>query len=85
MRIKHQIKSLCESCKESQVLKFKSGREITICHYYGTNPAQITEAVESCNCYTAQGKMTDYEAEKIGWVLETGKNKVGFKPPKEKD
>ena len=83
--LKDQPHSLCDSCRNLNVTKFKSGKIFRMCSEMSTEGSRdiLREPVEECSMYTAVGKITKQEAYAIGWVL--GKNKkghIGFVPPK---
>lgn len=79
-------RSLCSSCRESQIIKHNNGSEVTLCNNIGVHPFVVHRPVLQCNTYREMGKLTQYEAEKIGWVLETkGTAIIGFRPPKNDD
>jgi hypothetical protein len=76
-------KSLCRSCRNSLITKDSRGVETVACSEF--HPAIFMRPdVSSCNRYVQVGKLTDWEAQKIGWVLEVGKDRqyIGFRPPK---
>ena len=78
-------KTLCESCTEGQVTDFADGTRKVWCDN-GMAPHLIDRPVQRCSGYSQKGKMTEYQAREIGWVLESRKS-VGFQwtPPKKKE
>lgn len=82
-KIKYKSQGICRSCRSSQVMTDIKGREVTVCH--NIHPSQqIPFPLLECNSFEEVGKMTQYEAEKVGWVLETkGTQIIGFKPPQQ--
>lgn len=83
---------LCERCEHGQVMRSDYGHEETWC--FNTHPARtLTFPVSSCTGYEQKGRMSEYDAKKIGWVLERKIKVTGFEPdesprfvpPKRKD
>jgi hypothetical protein len=76
--------TLCQSCKESQIIVDHMGRSRVICHE-GMQPREMRMPVARCSRYSQEGRMADWEAEKIGWVLEVKKGVIiGFRKPEPK-
>ena len=76
-------KRLCDSCSYSQIVKGpQQGNEVVICKVGGYEPIRFSFPVVECSEYELKGALTEYTAEKIGWVLEVRGGKVmGFNPP----
>ena len=77
-------KRLCDTCLHSNIMKGpQQGQEVVICGAIGTIPIRIDFPVVVCKDYEQIGQLTEWEAKRIGWVLEVKGGKVlGFKPPK---
>jgi hypothetical protein len=75
-------RGLCYSCEEAQVMTDPQGREVILCHV-GMRSVRLPAPMKECSRYDPTGVLKQYEAEKIGWVLEMRKGQViGFRPPK---
>jgi hypothetical protein len=75
---------LCDTCRHSHITSDSKGGEHILCYHPGY-PVQVYVKIVECNQYAGIRDMTDYEAQKIGWILEVrGKTIVGFKPPEKK-
>jgi hypothetical protein len=84
MRIKEGVaRGLCGSCTYGWVRQDQRGEVVVKCTYASQTVETVVRPIVECNVYSQTGRMTDYEADKLGWVLEMrpGK-KVGFAPPK---
>lgn len=73
--------TLCTSCVNSQVMLNTRGHRSILCHA-GMQVLRVGYPLVECSSYAATGRMTQHEAEKIGWVLEKKGRASGFKPPK---
>lgn len=75
--------NLCRTCTYAHVITDHRDRTTTLCGRY-KRAIQITAPVTQCSVYNAMNKMPEYEANRLGWVLEVKKGHVvGFKPPKQ--
>lgn len=79
--LRESKQSLCKSCQDGQEVHDDRGNIRVWCHR-GMRPMILPAMVTKCSCYEAMGRMTKHEAFKIGWVLETKKGEIGFRPPK---
>lgn len=72
---------LCNNCIHAQIVKGpQQGQELVYCN--GIQKYMAFPVVE-CNAHAPLGEMQEWEAKRIGWVLEVKAGKViGFKPPK---
>ena len=58
------------------------GHERVYCQELGANePYRVRGAVVECTGYDPVNSMSQWEAEKIAWVLEVRKGTPGFRPP----
>ena len=49
---------------------------------------EVPFPVAECNDFEQEGRMTEYDAKQIGWVLEINKESreiIGFRPPKKEE
>lgn len=77
-------KRLCDSCDYSHIIKGpQQGQELVYCDKGSMDKLLLPFPVVECNEYSKKGEMSEYQAEKLGWVLEvSGGKALGFKPPK---
>ncbi len=79
--IRKEESGLCSSCSFSHITVDARDTQSTICNF--SRPRAINVPVVSCTEYEQKGKMSEYEAMKIGWVLELRKDRtIGFRQPK---
>jgi len=76
---------LCGRCEHSTITDDIAGHTVVTCHWF--YPVRnILIPLARCTSFEAKGALTKEKAEKIGWVLESKGNAIGFKPPaKDKD
>jgi len=74
--------SLCFSCGECNIVQMRNNRKVIKCFEFGL----VNEPVESCTMYRNKTQPTQYELEKIAWMIDPKpKGKAGFKPPEPTD
>ena len=73
---------LCDSCKQSTIMKDSTGRETIYCAELGYPYPPITRKIVECTGYLDKTSKSLSEFKEIGWVMEVkGKTILGFKPP----
>ena len=82
VRVREEVTSLCDSCTRSRITVDRLSRRTVLCQVMGY-PVRVEADIVRCNEHNPIGQMDEYDAKKIGWVLEVkGTRVVGFKPPK---
>ena len=80
--IKDQPKGLCHGCRKSHITKDDRGESLTTCIANSSQPRVIRRPIVECDRHEEMGTISNWEAEKIAWILEVKKGQViGFKPP----
>lgn len=77
--------SLCDSCRESQVMKGRTfNEEITLCHANGSQPFRILRPVMECSEYDDKSAPSLWQLEKIAWRIDMDNSSkpIGFLSPK---
>lgn len=62
------------------------GTVLTRCHSRGMEPVIVRTTVVRCNDYDDRRTPSEYEMQKIAWVVTTDRSgqTIGFKPPQKK-
>ena len=82
LSIRRRNETLCSSCSQGMVVQ-GHGKKLVRCNVLD---ALLTFPVLECSGYSPIGRMDEWEAGKIGWILEVrGGRVIGFKPPKKSD
>jgi hypothetical protein len=73
---------LCYTCKHGQTITYTNNDERVVCHW-GVELLNITKAVEECTEFRTVNEKSDYELEKIAWIIDVDASHkmVGFVPP----
>jgi hypothetical protein len=83
----HGGPGLCHSCKHSHVFRAAAESEVTvICHAQdmGGSKLQIFKPVVECNEYANKLEKSEWEMQKIAWILATSSGKtIGFLSPRD--
>jgi hypothetical protein len=74
---------LCGTCRHAFITRGDGlSQHVIICERIHPAP-EVRFIVRTCSDYQERNKPSEYDMEKIGWVLEVKGGKViGFRPPK---
>lgn len=79
-------RGLCGTCKEAHITTDQNGRQTVYCNANSGHLLQIIRPVAECNQHRDLNYMSEWEASRVGWVLEVkGQRVIGFKPPDKDD
>lgn len=75
--------SLCEDCLHGMVTRFATGETQTICSEQHPSFG-VKGPVSECSAYDYRWGRTDWEMDKVAFILERNKKGevIGFRPPK---
>ena len=78
-------RGLCGTCRSVLRTVDNNGTERVLCMAARNEeggPAVVNRPIVECSAYRGLHDMSEYEAERLGWILEVKKGRViGFKPP----
>lgn len=69
------MKSLCTSCRHGHIMKDHQGRTDAYCMDIREF---IDKPVEECTTYEVRQTMDRYDMEKIAWLIDPKRKKIGF-------
>lgn len=79
---------ICSDCQRAQIVTLHGGQDVVYCEAlpYGDSKP-LVGGVRDCSKYDKEGMMDQYDAEKIGWILEVNRSGrvMGFSPPSKKN